>query len=576
MNIEKNENDNENVNKNELKKTKKDVPPTYIFALGGLGEVGKNMYVIEQGNEVWIIDAGIKFSAEISIEGVIPSFDWLEKNNNRIKGLIITHGHEDHIGCVPHLLNKVKIPKIYAGRIAANLIWNKMNEKSNIKPKLEIITNRSRINTLNFKIEFFNVNHSIPDCLGVHFTSKNGTIVHTADFKFDFSPVGARADLFKMADYGNKGVTILLSDSTNAQSKDFSLSEATVSEKIDEIVSTAKGRVVIATFASNVFRVREIINIALKNNRKIVVFGYSMDKVVKISRKIKYVNAADDLFLNPKEIKNYDDNKILVISTGTQGEELASLSKMAHKIHKDISLRKEDTIIFASSAIPGNFAAVENVTNKLIKIGCKVYNNKNYPGVHASGHGGLQEQLLMINLLKPLYFFPIHGETAMQIQHGKNAVKSKIVRPENVFILSNGEKLKMENGIVKKSNKISVEDIYVDDTNLDGQSLKVINDRNKMSENGVILINVGINSKKNKVIIKPEIISKGVIHEESNSELFKKVKVVIEKKLLEYYKHNERITFNGIKNTIKLTTERVFFEERNINPIVIPIVLNVN
>lgn len=569
-----NTNNDNNVSK-EKEENNKSVPPMYVFALGGLGEVGKNMYIVEQGNEVWIIDSGIKFSSEISVEGVIPSFDWLEKNKSRIKGLIITHGHEDHIGSIPHLLNKIKIPKIYAGRIAANLIWNKVNERLSLKPKIQIINNKSKIQTLNFKIEFFNVNHSIPDCLGVVLHSKNGTVVNTADFKFDFSPVGARADLFKMAELGKNGVTLLLSDSTNAQTKDFSLSESTVSEKIDEIVVKAKGRVITATFASNVFRVREIIKIALKYNRKIAVFGYSMDKIVKISRKIKYVNAEDNLFLNSKEVKNYDDDKLLILSTGTQGEELAALSKMAKGIHKDVKLRKEDTVVFASSAIPGNYASVEQITNKLIKLGCTVFNNKNYPGVHASGHGGEQEQLLMLNLLRPNYFFPVHGETAMQIQHAKNAIKSKVVKEENIFIMSNGEKLKVENGVVKKSNKISVENIYVDDTNLSGQSFKVINDRNTMSENGIIIVSVGINSKKNKIVLKPEITSKGVIHESSNKKIFNRTKQIVENKINSYYAKSNKITFGGLKNTIKLTTEKIFFEEININPIVIPVILNI-
>ncbi|BDV02960.1 ribonuclease J [Candidatus Hepatoplasma crinochetorum] len=553
----------------------KKIPPMYVYALGGLGEVGKNMYIVEQGNELWIIDSGIMFAAEISVEGVIPSFEWLEKNQKRIKGLIITHGHEDHIGSIPHLLNSVDIPKIYAGRIAANLIWSKLSERQVPRQKIEIINNKSVIKTLNFKIDFFNVNHSIPDCFGARFKSKHGTVVTTADFKFDFTPVGAKADLYKMASFGNEGVTLLLSDSTNAQSEKFSISEKQVAENIDDIASKAKGRIIAATFASNVFRVRELIKIAIKYKRKIVVFGYSMDKIIKISRKIKYLNLGEEVIIDFKDMDKYKENQLFIISTGTQGEPTAALTKMSDGRHKEIHLNEKDTVIFASSEIPGNYENIEKVVNNLIKKGVKLINNYNYPGVHASGHGGMQEQLLMINLFKPLYFFPIHGETVMQVKHAKTAIAAGI-KKENIFIIPNGRKLKVFAGKVTLDDYVPTDDIYIDDTNLKGQSSKVITDRNSMSEFGVITITIGINSKENKIIINPEFASYGTFNQQKNRAFIAQIETKIKSNLELYYRSEKRVTFNGIKEIIRNSVRNEIYQKRKTSPIVIPIVLNCN
>ncbi|BDU67637.1 MAG: ribonuclease J [Candidatus Tyloplasma litorale] len=553
---------------------KNKIPPLFVYALGGLGEVGKNMYVFEQGTEIWIVDSGIKFASEtISVEGIIPSFEYLEKNKKRIKGLIITHGHEDHIGSVPHLLNSVDIPNIYAGKIAAGLIWNKVRERGIKRPKINIINNKYSIKTLNFEIEFFNVNHSIPDCYGVVFKSKHGVVVTTGDFKFDFTPVGARADLNKMAALGQKGVDLMLSDSTNAGVEKFSNSEMDVREALDDLFSTSTGRIVVATFASNVYRVREIVSSAVKNKKKVVINGYSMDKVVDIARRIKYINAPDDIFMDLKEFKKYSGDDVVIISTGTQGELNAGISKMANGKHKEIKLKHNDTVIFASSAIPGNYEAVEKISNKLVKIGVNVIDNKKVPKIHASGHGGKQEQLLMFNLIRPRYFFPVHGETAMQVRHGQTAIKTG-VNQKNVFILSNGQRLKMENGEVRKWDSVPAEDIYVDDTNLKGQSNKIIANRDKMSQNGIVTITVAIDSQKNEIILEPKIEIIGVFHKSSNKDVLEKIKQEVKKDLQNYWSSDDKITFKGLKEVIRTTGERVIFDTRKLSPIIVSIVLN--
>ncbi len=564
----------ENIKENNNTKPKSNsVPPMYVFALGGLGEVGKNMYVVEQGNEIWIMDSGIKFAQEVTINGIIPSFEYLINNKHKIQGLIITHGHEDHIGAVPHLLDAVKIPKVYAGRIAAGLIRKKTAERRVAKPRIQIINNRTEIKSHNFKISFFNVNHSIPDSYGVVFKSKHGTVVNTGDFKFDLTPVGARADLNKMSRLGDEGVTLLLSDSTNSLVDKFSPSEADVRDSIDPIVKNAKGRVIAATFASNVYRVRELIKIALKHNRKVAIFGYSMDKVVQIARTIKYINLPDDAIINPRKIKNYEDNEIFILSTGTQGETNAALSKMATGRHKEVKINSNDTVIFASSAIPGNFESVEIVTNELIKKGAKVFDNKLNPGVHASGHGGRPEQLIMLSLIRPHYFMPVHGETVMQITHKETAISSGVDR-NNTFILTNGDRLMIQNKTVTQTGSVPAGDVYVDETNLSGQTQKVISDRLTMSKNGVMVITVGIDSVKNEVIVDPIIDTKGTFDERSNKDFIAKISNKVKEGIQDYYKSSDKISFSGLKDIIKTTASAEVFKERKITPVIVPVIIN--
>ncbi len=569
--------DNESSKKEITVKKNQNQSPTYVFALGGLEEVGKNMYIVEQENEIWIIDSGIKFSSEVfSIEGIIPGFDYLEKNKSKIKGLIITHGHEDHIGAVPHLLNVIDIPKIYSGRMSSNQIWAKIRENKGLKkPKIEIINNTSKIKSRLFSFEFFNVNHSIPDSFGIVVRSNNGIIVSTGDFKFDLSPVGSRADFYRMAEIGQEGVTLLLSDSTNAQVDKWSLSERNVSISIDKIVRERKNRIIVATFASNVYRVREVINIALKYNRKIAIFGWSMEKTIKIARTIKYINVPDDLFVEGKKIKEIDDDKLIILSTGTQGEQMAALSKMANRNHQYVKIKASDTIVFASSAIPGNFLGVEKTINNLVKANAEIITNKTHHGVHASGHGGEQEQLLMLNLIRPKFFFPIHGETMMLQKHAKTAEKIGI-KAKNSFVLKNGERLEVLNGHVRKTTSVVARDVFIDGTNLKGQSLKVVTDRKQMSENGFLNVVVAIDSKTNTIIKNPIVTMKGIFEEKQNAKQIKSLEDKVKNELNKYFDHSKKITFSGIKENIRITCENEIFKIIGYNPIVAPTILNVS
>lgn len=566
-------NENKQINKkNDVNKSK--LPPVIVTVLGGLGEVGKNSFAIEMGNEIWVVDAGIKFASDsVIVEGIIPSFEYLKQNEKKIKGLIITHGHEDHIGAVPHLLYQVKIPKIYAGKMAANQIFGKLRERGIGKIPTEIINNKSVIKSRNFEIKPFNVNHSIPDAYGLSFTTPHGHIVHTGDFKFDLSPVGTSADILKMAQMGKEGVDMMLSDSTNSTNPNWSTSESTVSKEIDEIIKNTKDRIIVATFASNVYRVREILKAGLANGRKIALLGWSMDKNTSIAKKIKYINIPENQFIQPRDIKKYKNEKLLIVCTGTQGETNAALSKMSDGRHKEVKITKSDTVVFASSAIPGNFEAVEVVKNRLVKLKATVIDNKINPNVHGSGHASKSEQLLMLNLIKPRNFVPVHGESFMLKKHSDSSTQTGVAK-KNTFILQNGGRVKLVNGKVSFAGTVPAGNVYVDSSTLTGQSMKVVADRDHMSKNGVITVSVGINSAKNEIVVHPKLTSRGTLNMTTNKELIEEVQNLVKKDLIDYYNSGKKVTFGTLKEIIRSSAEGRIMEAKKISPIVVPIILN--
>lgn len=553
--------------------------PTYVYALGGIGEVGKNMYVVEEGDELWIIDAGIMFSnTEIAgTEGIIQSYEHLYENKHKIKGLIITHGHEDHIGGIPYLIRSLRIPLIYAPRIATKLIQTKIRDKApGRRYKMQVIDNASFINSNNFKITFFNVNHSIPDCLGISFNSKrNGTIVTTGDFKFDLSPIGDSADFYRMSRLAHEGVTLLLSDSTNSLSSGFSISEKIVAKNLDDIIGNANGRIIIASFSSNIYRIKSIMEIAIKYNRKIAIFGRSMERNAEISRKMKYIEVGNEHFVKEKEIKKINDKDLLIICTGSQGESLAALSKISNKKHKSISIKQSDIVIFSSSPIPGNLLAVEKVVNKLVKQGATVIENEDQGSIHASGHGYKEEQKLMLSILKPKYFFPIHGEYRMLLEHSETA-KIVGIPEEKIFIGSNGYRLKVLNGIVSQSGTVPADNIYIDGKDIGGVTDKTISDRTKMGKHGVVSITIGIDARESKITYDPILISSGCFNVKENKDIIQIIQDSTKDVTKKYFNSGEKITFSGIKNIIRSNVEELVFKYKKREPIVVPVILSTN
>src|SRR5574344_390946 len=411
---------------------------TKIFALGGLGEVGKNMYCIMYGNELIIIDAGITFpQGEIlGVDYVIPDFTFLKQNESKIKALFITHGHEDHIGSIPFLLQNVNIPAIYAPNQAVGLIRKKFEDRNMRYDNLYVYTEDTKVKFKNIEVEFFRTTHSIPDSHGILVTTPNGTIVETGDFKFDLTPIGPMSNLYKMGEIGHRGVDLLMTESTNALNEGFSKSESAVDQALNDIFDTHDGRIIIATFASNIYRLKHIVETCKKHNRKIAVFGRSMDNNIEISIQGGYIKD-DKIFVSSEIANTLPPDEICLLCTGSQGEPLAALSRIANGTHKQIKLRPDDTVIFSSNPIPGNNASVAKTINALYLQGVEVFINNSENEIHTSGHGNQEELKLMIRLIDPEYFMPIHGEYRMLKAHQDLAIDCGIPK-EKTFLLQNG------------------------------------------------------------------------------------------------------------------------------------------
>src|SRR5574344_2636861 len=460
---------------------------TKILALGGLGEVGKNMYCVMHGNEIIITDAGVIFPAGelMGIDYVIPDFTFLKKNENKIKGLFITHGHEDHIGGIPFLLQQVNIPSIYAPNQAVGLIRKKLEERNMPYKNLYVYTEETKVKFKNFEVEFFMTTHSIPDSHGIIVRTPNGVIVNTGDFKFDLTPIGPMANLYKMAKVGEEGVTLLLSDSTNALNEGMSKSESKVDTALNDIFEKNDSRIIIATFASNIYRLKHIVDTCKRHNRKIAVFGRSMDNNIEISIEGVYIKNKE-LFVSPEEANKLAPNKVCLLCTGSQGEPLAALSRIANGSHKQIKLQQDALVVFSSSAIPGNALSISRTINKLCLKGVEVYTNTTLGDIHTSGHGSEEELKLMLRLIKPKYFMPFHGEYRMLKKHADIAVDCGIPR-ENTFVLSNGDVLAINKGVVKKAGTVQAGDVYVDGNRIGEVGNAVIKDRNVMSNDGIFV-----------------------------------------------------------------------------------------
>ena len=548
---------------------------TYVFALGGLGEVGKNMYCFQQDDEILIVDAGVKFPDDdlLGVEYVIPDFTHLIKNQDKIKGLIITHGHEDHIGGIPFLLMACKINKIYAPRFAKSLIEKKLSERrKNFNVKIEEIDENSVVQTNHFRVGFFNTIHSIPDSLGVLINTPNGRIVETGDFKFDLTPIGNNADYQKMAYIGAAGVTLLMSDSTNSEVEGFSISEKKVAHTVYDIIKKTPGRLIVSTFASNVNRLAQIIKSASICDRKVLVLGRSMENVVEIGKQLKTIDVPNDTFITQDMVNTFPPEKLCIVCTGSQGETLAALSRIANGVHKYIKIIPGDTVVLSSNPIPGNALNVSGIINQLVRNGAKVLENKTFQSLHTTGHASSEEQKLMIQLIKPTYFMPVHGEYKMLKLHASTAVETGIPE-ENCFICANGDALVLRNGEVFRSNtRIQTDAIYVDGRDVSGLSTSVLKDRQILADNGMVAVVVCIDSRTNKILCKPGIVSRGFVYIKENQPMIKEAETLVYDALKETMK--QKVTFNDLKNCIKNTLEPYLYSKTNRNPIVIPVILN--
>lgn len=546
---------------------------TKIFALGGLGEVGKNMYCVMYNNQIIITDAGILFPQGelLGVDYVIPDFSFLKKNESKIKALFITHGHEDHIGGIPFLLSTVNIPAIYAPNQAVGLIKKKLEDKGIQYKNLFAYDEKTKVKFKNIEVEFFRTTHSIPDSHGICITTPNGTVVTTGDFKFDMNPIGPIANLHKMAEIGKKGVTLLLSDSTNALSEGISLSESRVDNALQEIFARVNGRIIIATFASNIYRLKHIVDTCKKTGRKIATFGRSMENNIEISIEGGYIKNKE-IFVTPDEANQLPPNKVCLLCTGSQGEPLAALSRIADGSHKQIKLQADDVVVFSSSAIPGNAISISRTINKLYLKGVEVYTNTSLSDIHSSGHGNEEELKLMIRLMKPKYFMPVHGEYRMLKHHADLAISCDVPK-ENNFVLENGDVLSMYKGKIVKAGKVPAEDIYVDGNRIGDVGSIVIKDRNIMANDGIIVVIANVDTKTNTLLGRVNITTRGFVQINENEELLKTLENVAKAAILT--KLDKQINYTDIKSEIVTNLSSYVFNKTGRKPIILPVIMDI-
>ena len=546
-----------------------------IIPLGGLDEIGKNITVFEYGNEMVLVDCGLEFPEDdmLGVDLVIPDITYLEKNREKIKGLVITHGHEDHIGAIPYILRQINIP-IYATRLTVGLIENKLEEhKLLASTKIVTVEQGKTINFGNIKVEFIRSSHSIPDAVMLAIHTPVGVVLHTGDFKVDFTPIDDKVmDLGRIAELGNKGVIALMADSTNSERKGYTMSESTIGEVFDRLFQNNPKRIVVATFASNVHRVQQIVNSAEKYGRKIAVCGRSMINMIETAREIGYINAPENMFIDIDMIKNYTDDQLVIITTGSQGETMSALTRMAAGEHKKVVITPDDMVIISATPIPGNEKLVSNVINDLMQIGAEVIYSA-LENVHVSGHACQEEQKLIISLAKPKYFIPVHGEYRQLKAHAETA-KQMGIPSENIFILENGKTLEINKKEAKITTSVPSGKILVDGLGVGDVGNIVLRDRQHLSQDGLIVIVMTMDRATGEIISGPDVVSRGFVYVRESETLMDDVKRVIREEVKMFEDEGVR-DWSTIKSTLKDDLRDYIFQRTKRNPMILPIIMEV-
>ena len=550
--------------------------PVKIYALGGLGEVGKNTYCIESVNDLIILDAGVKFPEDdlVGVDYVIPNYQHLKDNQNKIRALFITHGHEDHIGGIPFLVKSVKIPVIYAPKLACALIKQKLEDQK-IKEKVKLVEydQDSVITAGCFKVSFIRVTHSIPDSFGICVDTPEGRIVDTGDFKLDLTPVGPDFELHKMSRLGQEGVDLLLADSTNAEKEGWTPSEKNVLDSINEIFDKAPSRLIISTFSSNISRIQQIVDCTIKHNRKIVIVGRSMINTVDIALRFGYIKIPSAMIRDVDTMGDLKENETVILCTGSQGEPMAALSRIANGSFKGLRILPGDTVVFSSSPIPGNGASISKIVNQLTRQGANVITNSVFADLHSSGHPSRQELRMNLKLYNPKYFMPAHGEYHMLKLHGDIA-KSLGIPSENIFIMGNGDTLLLKDHKIVDGDRVTAEDVFIDGYDVNGVSTAVIRDRKILQDDGMVSVMLVIDSKQSKLMCDPKVITVGFVsYGKYEDHLARHASMYLQEALNELF-HSKKVTFNDIKNTVRSVVSKYFFRKTQRNPMIIPLVMN--
>ena len=550
--------------------------PVLIYALGGLGEIGKNCYCIENDNDIVILDSGVKFPEynDPGVSYIIPDFTHLAQNERKIRALCITHGHEDHIGSIPFLLQTVRVPVIYAPRLACALIKNKLAEY-NLGSKTQVVEVDENSNLVcgSFKVQFFHVTHSIPDAFGIYVTTPQGTVATTGDFKIDLTPVDHDFDMSRLTRFGDQGIDLLMADSTNAEKEGYTPSEKNVKKGIDEVFSRAMGRLIISTFASNLSRITQITQCAIKHGRKVCVMGRSMEGNLKIARDLGIIKISDSSLVDPDRVQHLPASQVCILCTGSQGEPLAALSRIATGTHRYIRILPGDTIVFSSHPIPGNTASVNKVVDDLIRAGANVITDTPALALHSSGHASKVELRLLQKLARPKYFMPIHGEYRMLVIHCQIAQECGL-DPSHTFVMRNGETLVMYKHEITRGKPFTCEALYIDGKSPMGVLSSVIRDSTILIDEGIVVVFVRIDHKANKLLFRPTVESRGILISNKSS-LERKTEEAVSMELDRVFSSGQKVTYSLVKETIRNTASHFIYREIHRNPMIVSVIASI-
>ncbi len=547
-----------------------------MIPLGGVGEIGKNMMLVEMNDEILIIDAGVMFPEDdlLGIDLVIPDFSYVKENSDRIKGVVLTHGHEDHIGALPYLLRDINVP-VYGTKLTLGLVEGKLKEHKLLKDRrLKVTSPGSTVKIGSFEVDFIRVNHSIADTCALAVHTPLGPIIYASDFKFDQTPIDNEvADFHKLAELGDDspGVLALFADSTNVEREGFTLSEKVVGNTIDNIFRKARGRIVVATFASNIHRVQQIVDAAFKYNRKVAFTGRSMINNIEIARNLGYLTIPEDMIVDIRKCSKLPDNNVVLLTTGSQGEPMAALTRMARGDHYHINIRNGDTVVISASAIPGNEKFVGQTINQLFKRGANVI-YEDISGVHVSGHASQEELKLMLNLVKPKFFVPVHGEYRHMHRHALLAEEAGVLE-ENVYVAEIGDRIKFTETEVKNDGSIPSGQVLVDGLGVGDVGNIVLRDRRLLSEDGIIIVVLTID-EKGKILSGPDIITRGFVYIRESEELIAEATSRVEEALKEC--ENNNITeWSVLKNKVRDSLNNFIYKKIKRNPMILPIIMQV-